>query len=452
MTSYDAPPRAATPTTGPVVPWTAVRLHEHEADRLESLRSYGVLDTTPDPRFDALAELAARVCGTPVASVMLVDEDRAWSVGAAGIEITETARSESFCSDVVAAEKPVIVPDTTKVPRYAVNPAVCGPAHVRAYAGVPIVGRDGLPLGAVCAIDTTARDFSAEEIRLLQNLAEQAAVLLELNRTSARYGFSLAASHADAADPRRLRQALDRGELVPHYQPVVHMPTRAVRSYEALLRWEHPTDGTILPWQFLPAIEASELVLPVGRMVLDHACATAAALQARPGGRDDGRVAVNVSAVQLSRPGFSRDVEAALSRHGIDGSSLIVELTESSPLADTAVAQWELQAIRELGADIAFDDFGAGWSNLRRLLELPFTVIKIDRSLVSEALDNIRATRLLDAALRLASGLGLHVVAEGVETEDVARHLMERGCIWAQGWLYGRPLSPSTLDLHEIAA
>ena len=134
---------------------TSVSLHPAESDRLDSLRSYQVLDTQPEPSFDRLVALAARLCDTPVAAVTLVDANRQWFKAAVGLgTVTETPRAWSFCSDVVAAGAALAIPDVRDRFRYRKNPMVEGKPGVRAYAGVPLIGRDGLPLGTLCVVDT----------------------------------------------------------------------------------------------------------------------------------------------------------------------------------------------------------------------------------------------------------------------------------------------------------
>lgn len=154
-----------------------------EAERLASLRSYRILDTDSDESFELLCRLAAIVCGTPMALINLLDEQRVWSLAAFGPpQPRETPREESFCAEVVATRAPVIVPAARADERYAGRYGVVGEPFVQAYAGVPLGGRDGLPLGALCVVDSAARSFDADQVALLEGLAEQASALLELRR------------------------------------------------------------------------------------------------------------------------------------------------------------------------------------------------------------------------------------------------------------------------------
>ncbi len=157
-------------------------LHAQEGDRLASLRSYQVLDSEPNPALNAIAAAAARVIDGAVGLVTLLDEHRQWFAGRAGTDLTETPRELAFCAYTVAQESPLVIRDTTADPRSADNALVTGQAHVRFYAGAPLIGRDGLPLGALCVLDTRPREVTEQDLRTLVDLAAAAVGLLELHR------------------------------------------------------------------------------------------------------------------------------------------------------------------------------------------------------------------------------------------------------------------------------
>ena len=421
-----------------------VRLHPAEHDRLDSLRSYGVLDTAREAIYDALTALAARLCETPFAAVTLVDDDREWFKSLHGLEIDQSARSASFCSDVVADGQILAVPDTTASVRYRHNPLVTGAPGIRSYLGVPLVGRDGLPLGVLCVFDHQARSFSPDQVGVLATLAEQVVFLLEQRRRDLLDGVLGEHVMQEARDPVRIRAALQAGELTPHYQPLVDIQDGRAHQIEALLRWEHPDLGTLGPHTFLPAIEASALVVPVGRAVLNAALDQLVLLQAQgidlPGG-----VAVNVASGQLARPGLARDVLHALTRHEVLGSRLTLEITEATALEDVDVARAELNVLVAMGVHVVIDDFGVGWSNLTRVLQLPVDGLKIDRGIAAQVLDDPRAAAMVASTVELARTLRLSVTVEGVETALVRDHLVEAGVHWAQGWLYSPAVPGSAL-------
>ena len=423
-------------------------LHPHEHDRLESLRSYGVLDTPAEAAYDGLADLAALVCGTERAFITMVDADRVWFKSARGLppgaNVTEIPRSTSFSTHVVASQAPRVISDASLDPVFADLPAVCGELGLRAYAGVPLVGRDGLPLGVLCVVDTRPRWFTAQQLGALATLAEQAVVLLELRRADALHGRPVP-DEDPLSNPLRLRQALDDGEFVPWFQPAVDLATGEPLGLEALVRWEHPERGVLPPSAFLPAIESSGLMLPVGRHVLRESLRVLARLRAHGGVSQGFGMAINVSAVQLAEPGLAATVAEELDRHGLPAELLSLELTETVHLLDDDATRAELRALREIGVQLAIDDYGTGYSGLMRVLELPITALKLDRGLTRRLPHDGRALAVARSTVAMAAELGIGVVAEGVETRQQQRALLELGCVHGQGYLFSRPLPGADL-------
>jgi EAL domain-containing protein (putative c-di-GMP-specific phosphodiesterase class I) len=424
-----------------------MRLHAHESDRIESLRSYGILDTAAEPQYDALTRLAAMLCKTPVALISLIDENRQWFKSTHGMDATETSREISFCSDAVADEQLLVIPDTLKNPDYSDNPAVVDDPGVRAYAGVPLIGRDGLPLGTLCVIDVRPRQFSAEQLTGLELLADQVVAQLELRRIEAAMP-EVSAVFVDTCNPRRLRRALDDGELIPHFQPMVDLSTGRTVGFEALLRWYHPEHGLLPPSVFLSAIENSGLVLPVGRRVLDLSLAMIAELRADPTVPEFLGVAVNVSGAQFTTPGLAATVLAALARHGVPPEQLSIEITETVPIVNTANARNELTALRDAGVSIALDDYGVGFSALGRLIDLPLSALKLDRSFVQGLPGDAPSLAVATSTFALAKAMGIDVVCEGIETEEQLAALRSMGAKYGQGWLFGRPMDRQSVAGH----
>ncbi|MFN2523338.1 MAG: EAL domain-containing protein [Mycobacteriales bacterium] len=414
-------------------------VHPHEADRIESLQSYAVLDTAPESAYDALTALAAQICDAPMSVVSLVDVERQWFKSRHGLAARETPREVSFCAHAVAAQAPLVVPDATADPRFATNAFVTGEGGIRAYAGVPLVGRDGLPLGTLCVIDVRPRRFTAVQLGALATLADQVVTLLELHRTDVLLGRRPTCGNAHLADPMRLRQAFDRRELVPWFQPLVDLPSGSTVGLEALLRWEHPEAGIVLPGAFLPAIESTGMVLPVGRYVLAEALRVLAEL-----GRPD-QVSVNVSPAQLTSPGLAMRVLTELAEHGLPPTALTLELTESAQLLNGHAAVAELHELRASGVRLAVDDYGTGYSTLLRLLDLPITALKLDRSLISRLTCDPRVLAVTRSTLAMADELGLEVVAEGVETEEQRDLLLRLGCRTGQGYLFSPAVPAAAL-------
>lgn len=423
--------------------------HRNEDDRLESLASYKILDTAPEPAYDAAARLAAVVCGAPAAMVSLVDRDRQWfkaTYGLAGLD-RETGRSDSFCSDAVALESTLVVEDALATPRYVRNGLVAGKPGIRSYAGVPLVGRDGLPLGTLCVVDWRARSFSPAQLDDLAALARNVVTQLELRRVDRSNGRDPEALLADALDPVRLRTAIEEGEFVNRYQPIVDMSTGVPCSLEALVRWAHPGLGVIPPSLFLPAMERTGLMHVLGRRVLGDALDLAADLGSRPSLVWEPKVAVNVSGTQFESPGLAAAVADALSARQLRPDVLCIEVTESVPVRD-GLAAAELGALRQLGVGIALDDYGSGTATAGKILDLPITALKLDRALASSINVSPRSTAIVLSTFQMADDIGLEVICEGIETAKQQEGLLEAGATLGQGWLFSPPLGANHVDRY----
>jgi diguanylate cyclase (GGDEF)-like protein/PAS domain S-box-containing protein len=242
-----------------------------------------------------------------------------------------------------------------------------------------------------------------------------------------------------------LRHALERGELQVLYQPQVELQTGRVTGAEALLRWHHPERGLIVPPVFIPIAEQTGLIVPIGAWVLREACRQAATWR-RHCGRDL-TVAVNVSPRQLANADFATVVEEALADTGLRPELLCLEITESAVMADPDAATALLERLKTIGVRLAIDDFGVGYSSLAQLKALlPVDTIKIDKSFVDGVPGNGEDHAIVDAVLRLAAGLGLVAVAEGVENAEQVEALVEMGCVLSQGFHFARPQPPEELE------
>ena len=240
-----------------------------------------------------------------------------------------------------------------------------------------------------------------------------------------------------------LRVAIDDGHLEVHYQPEVDVSLDRVVGMEALVRWRHPVRGLLLPAEFIDVAEESDLILGLGRLVLDRACATAVGWVERFG---DGapEMSVNVSVRQLHDADFVDDVRQVLDRHGLEPHRLRLEITESV-LVDALVPR-VLADLQNMGIRIAIDDFGTGYSSLSYLDRLPVDVVKIDRAFLAPVLTADDRAPVVEAALALARSLDLSVVAEGVETPAHVALLLRLGCHRAQGFFFGRPAAEQAAE------
>ena len=232
---------------------------------------------------------------------------------------------------------------------------------------------------------------------------------------------------------RDIRDAVAKGEMSLAWQPQAESATGSVRGFEALLRWEHPERGLVSPAAFIPIAESSGAILPVGAWVLRTAAAEAARWP------NPLRVAVNVSALQIQQGDFPQLVEGVLAETGLDPARLEIEVTESLLITDTDRTLRTLNALKSLGVQLSLDDFGTGYSSLSMLRNFPFDRVKMDRSFVSSLTESDNSAALVHGILGLSRGLGLPVVAEGVETEAQFRVLQAAQCAEIQGYLIGKP-------------
>jgi diguanylate cyclase (GGDEF)-like protein len=238
-----------------------------------------------------------------------------------------------------------------------------------------------------------------------------------------------------------LRRAIDQGDLTLAYQPIVDLGANRITGFEALARWHHPVRGTIDPGEFIPVAEEAGLIVPLGRWALDTALATLAKWDAIGGKPVPLSMSVNVSAIQLARDDVPGVIAAALATHGIDGSRLTIELTESAIVQDPERTTRALQALKGLNVRVAMDDFGTGYSSLSYLRKLPIDNLKIDRSFVSGMLQDRDKVAIVRAVLSLADALGKTTTAEGVETIELSQTLAALGCSHGQGYFYAMPLT-----------
>jgi diguanylate cyclase (GGDEF)-like protein/PAS domain S-box-containing protein len=286
--------------------------------------------------------------------------------------------------------------------------------------------------------------------RTSEDLLRNADVALYAAKHGGRNALSLFNPHAiDGQDELEietgLRNALARDELVLHYQPQFAAGDRHITGVEALLRWQNPTLGLVPPGRFIPLAEQTGLIEEIGEWCLDEACRQLASWQA------DGiaipRVAVNVSARQLRRPGFTERVVATLRRHGLQPQQLELELTESLLTDDPKRTLAIFAELRKEGIRIAIDDFGTGYSSLKYLADLPVDVLKIDQSFVARLHEQSESLYVTQAIIMLAQSMNIETVAEGVETVEQHAQLLALGAEEVQGYLLARPQPAS-----EVAA
>ncbi|WP_325346577.1 putative bifunctional diguanylate cyclase/phosphodiesterase [Xylophilus sp.] len=259
-----------------------------------------------------------------------------------------------------------------------------------------------------------------------------------------------AAVSARSALEADLRQGLQRGELLVHYQPVVDHNARLAGA-EALVRWRHPAKGVVSPAQFIPLAEQTGLILPLGQFVLEQACAQLVRWSQQPSTRGL-TMAVNVSARQFRHPDFVRQVLGTVQASGANARLLKLELTESMLLGDLEETIAKMGQLKALGVGFSLDDFGTGYSSLSYLKLLPLEQLKIDQSFVRDVLADPNDAAIVRTILALAESLDLQVVAEGVETTGQLSFLRLHGCQGFQGYLFGRPGPVEAMEREHLPA
>jgi diguanylate cyclase (GGDEF)-like protein len=242
-----------------------------------------------------------------------------------------------------------------------------------------------------------------------------------------------------------LRHAIDRKQLFLHYQAKLDLRTRQVAGVEALLRWKHPELGAISPSQFIPLAEETGLIVPIGRWVMETACAQAVAWQKL--GLPKMSMAINLSARQFNDESLTADIKAILKKTGLASELLELELTESMVVQHTGRASKVLQELKKLGVKIAIDDFGTGYSSMAQLKNFPIDTLKVDRSFIQEIPMNRDDEFMTKAIINMGKSLGLTVVAEGVETKEQESFLSANACDETQGFYFSRPMGADGIEI-----
>jgi EAL domain-containing protein (putative c-di-GMP-specific phosphodiesterase class I) len=243
-----------------------------------------------------------------------------------------------------------------------------------------------------------------------------------------------------------LQRAVDSGEFVLHYQPVIELESGAIIGLEALLRWNHPERGLVPPLEFIPLAEETGLIIPIGGWVIQEACRQAVQLQERFPIEPPLHMAVNLSARQLQRPEIVAEIAEVLTDTGLDASTLILEITESVMMKDVKLSVQRLAELKELGVSLAVDDFGTGYSSLNYIQQFPVDILKVDKSFVDAFNTDPRKSALTATIIKLAGDLQLRPVAEGIERADQLERLLDLHCDLGQGFYFAKPLPMEGVD------
>ena len=247
-----------------------------------------------------------------------------------------------------------------------------------------------------------------------------------------------------------LRWAVEAGEFLVHYQPLVALKTGEVRGLEALVRWRHPVYGVLPPDEFVPLAEQTGLIVPIGRWVLQEACHRMRLWQQEHPGDPALMLSVNVSARQFRHPNLIEEILQTLQKNALDPGHLQLEITEGVMVHHASTAS-TLRELQGLGVRVAMDDFGTGYSNLSYVKRLPVTDLKIDRSYVGGLGRNAEDTAIVRATIAFAKALGLSLTAEGIENAEQLSRLVEAGCEHGQGYYFARPLPDAEVSTFLAA-
>jgi EAL domain-containing protein (putative c-di-GMP-specific phosphodiesterase class I) len=250
-------------------------------------------------------------------------------------------------------------------------------------------------------------------------------------------------AHTQQSAESELGDAIALDEFELHYQPVINVKSRQLCGVEALVRWRHPMKGLIAPDQFIPLAESTGLIVRLGEWVLQRACTDAASWPAHI------KIAVNISAVQFEKGNLFDVILCTLVETGLSPERLELEITETALLENQEAHLTTIRQLKNLGVSVALDDFGTGYSSMSYLTSFPFDKIKIDKSFTQGVINRRDCKAVVASTLALAQGLGTVTTAEGVETEEQFEYMREAGVDLVQGYLFGRPLPISQLNLDN---
>jgi diguanylate cyclase (GGDEF)-like protein/PAS domain S-box-containing protein len=346
-----------------------------------------------------------------------------------------------LCEDVEGRAEAAAIAD--RICRCLIRPFDCGgnPIHVRASIGIALAG------DLATTADALLRDADAAMYQVKAS-----------GGVSGGYRFFEPAAHQRAVHrlnvEHDLRLGVERAEFRLVYQPVFDLAKGRVVGAEALVRWQHPHRGLLAPSEFVEIAEETHLILPIGRWVLDEACRQLAVWNAAHLVGDEGlTMAVNLSNRQLSHhPDLVCEISDTISRHGVPPRQICLEVTETAVHETSGTARSALAALSAAGVQIALDDYGTGYSSLGHLRNIPVDALKIDRVFIDGLLRHHGDDAIVVAVITLAHALGMHAVAEGVESPRQRDRLRELGCDFAQGYLFSEPLGPAEFEKLVLTA
>jgi len=247
-----------------------------------------------------------------------------------------------------------------------------------------------------------------------------------------------------------MRHALENRDFLLHYQPIINLETETLIGFEALVRWKHSERGMIPPFEFIPAAEENNLILPLGQWILEESCRQLRRWQESNPAAANLSVSVNLSCKQFVQPDLAKQIAATLRKTGLDPHCLKLEITESHIMGNSEKAAVMMNELRALGVELSLDDFGTGYSSLSYLHRLPVDYLKIDRSFVIRMIDSEENSEIVHTIIKLARNLKMKVVAEGIETSEQHAQLKILNCEYGQGYLFSKPLEAEAAELFIV--
>jgi diguanylate cyclase (GGDEF)-like protein/PAS domain S-box-containing protein len=355
--------------------------------------------------------------------------------------LREIGRQTDTLARLGGDEFTILLPDVDRV-----EEAMVVADKVLATLKQPFV-LDGRDIFVSASIGISMYPDDGADVDLLMKHADTAMYRV---KQQGRNGFQIYTHALDQRSLRRLElenqlhKALERKQLVLHYQPQFDLSEGRLRGVEALVRWQHPELGMISPAEFIPLAEESGLIVPIGAWVLETACRQVHAW--REAGFPDLVMSVNLSVRQFFREDIARQVMRTIDDYCLAAHVLELEITESVAMEDVAYTIRTLESLAASGLRLAIDDFGTGYSSLSQLKKMPVKILKIDRSFVQDITTDSDDAEIVNAVITMAHRLGLKVIAEGVESQAQLAHLREQQCDFAQGFLFSRPLPAAELE------
>ena len=385
---------------------------------------------TQDTSIDSAVQLIAQRFRVPMVQVNILDADHQVTIAAVGAPLNAILRADSLCTHVVSDGRVKSLAD--------INPIPIGAAHIKAYLGVPLSGREGLVIGTLCLLDTVSRRFSPQDLQDLRSAAGVIQDQLELIRRLT------PVNHANLTEAAALITAIDQGQIIPHYQPIVDLHTGQIRAVEALARWQHPARGLLPPDAFIPVAEDSEIIIDLDLAVLKQAATQLGRWRIRHPAL---WMNVNLSARHFDHPDCLQRLEHTVENAGVDPAAITFELTETAAMAAYPQDRDFLIGLRDLGFRVVLDDFGTGFASVEQVLRLPIDGIKINRTLTAAMHTHLGDT-IVRHLIAMATDLHLTTVVEGIETPEQLSHALNCGAHYGQGHIWAPALTACDLTSH----